>query len=62
MKWNYSPAYYERSLTTLETALDKVSAYRSWRALDPGKEAEVDTRYAAMPVLIKKEIRDHQPQ
>jgi phenylacetate-coenzyme A ligase PaaK-like adenylate-forming protein len=62
MKWNYSPAYYERSLSTLETALDKVSAYRSWRALDQGKEAEVDARYAVMPVLTKKEIREHQPQ
>jgi phenylacetate-CoA ligase len=62
MKWNYSPAYYDRSLITLETALNQIPAYRSWRAFDPGPDYPVDVRYAAMPALTKKDIREHMPQ
>jgi phenylacetate-CoA ligase len=62
MKWNYSDVYYQRSKATLETALDKVSAFRSWRAFDPGVGAPIDIRYAEMPALTKKDIREHQPQ
>jgi phenylacetate-CoA ligase len=59
MEWNYSPLYHERSKVTLETALDKVPAYRSWRAFDPGDSDSIDSRYQAMPVLTKKDIRKH---
>lgn len=62
MNWNYSPAYYERSKMTLDTALDKVPAYRSWQVFDPGGGASIDSRYRAMPVLAKKDIRKHKPQ
>jgi phenylacetate-coenzyme A ligase PaaK-like adenylate-forming protein len=62
MNWNYSPAYYDRSLTTLETALEQIPAYRSWRAFDPGPDRAIDVRYAAMPALTKKDIREHLPQ
>ncbi|MDO9333855.1 MAG: hypothetical protein Q7T57_04965 [Dehalococcoidales bacterium] len=62
MKWNYSPAYHDRSLVILETALGQVPAYRSWRAFDPGSDYPVDVRYAAMPALTKKDIREHLPQ
>jgi phenylacetate-CoA ligase len=62
MKWNYTPAYYDRSLATLETALEQITAYRSWRAFDPGPDRVIDVRYTAMPVLTKKDIREHLPQ
>jgi len=60
-KWNFPPAYYDVSRKTLETALSKVDLYKSWRALDPGKEADIDSRYAAMPALTKKDIRENFP-
>jgi phenylacetate-CoA ligase len=62
MKWNYSPAYYERSKVTLEKALDKIPAYRSWRAFDPGTAASIDSRYQAMPALTKNDIRKYKPR
>jgi phenylacetate-CoA ligase len=62
MKWNYTSAYYDRSLVTLETALNQIPAYRSWRAFDPGSDYPIDVRYAAMPALTKKNIREHLPQ
>jgi phenylacetate-coenzyme A ligase PaaK-like adenylate-forming protein len=58
----YSADYYRRSLSRLETALAEVAAYRGWRALDPGPGCPVDTRYAAMPALTKKDIRGNFPQ
>ena len=60
--WKFPPDYYRRSLDVLETALSEVAAYRSWRAFDPGPEYPVDRRYAAMPALTKKDIRQHFPQ
>jgi phenylacetate-coenzyme A ligase PaaK-like adenylate-forming protein len=60
--WKFSADYYSRSLDVLETALSEVAAYRSWRAFDPGPEYSVDRRYAAMPALTKKSIRQHFPQ
>jgi len=61
-RWKYPPDYYRRSLDILETALGQVTAYRSWRAFDPGQEYPVDQRYAAMPALTKKDISQHFPQ
>jgi len=60
--WKFSSDYYNRSLDVLETALSEVAAYQSWRAFDPGPEYSVDRRYAAMPALTKKDIREHFPQ
>ena len=60
--WKFSSDYYNRSLDILETALSEVGAYQSWRAFDPGPEYSVDRRYAAMPALTKKDIREHFPQ
>jgi len=54
--------YYNRSLEILETALNHVPAYESWKSHDPGKEYHVDFRYFAMPVLTKEDIRKHSPQ
>ncbi len=61
-RWKYPSDYYRHSLDILETALGQVTAYRSWRAFDPGREYPVDQRYAAMPALTKKDISQHLPQ
>ena len=57
----FSPEYYERSRNILEKALKELSAYKSWQAFDPGSRYPIDTRYAAMPALTKKDIREHFP-
>ena len=59
--WEFSPHYYQLSLDALETALNKIPAYQSWRLFDPGAGYPVDTRYRAMPPLTKKDIREHFP-
>jgi phenylacetate-coenzyme A ligase PaaK-like adenylate-forming protein len=58
----FPPEYYRNSLEVLETALGHLGAYRSWRGSDPGPACDVDERYAALPVLTKKGIREHFPQ
>ncbi|MFH1640029.1 MAG: hypothetical protein ABIB93_06980 [Chloroflexota bacterium] len=59
--WKYPADYSRRSLDILETALGQLTAYKSWRAFDPGKEYPVDARFVAMPELTKKDIRAHFP-
>jgi len=58
----FSPEYYRKSLDVLETSLNQLHAYRSWRAFDPGAGQSIDRRYAAMPALTKNDIREHFPQ
>jgi hypothetical protein len=60
-KWSFPPDYVRRSQEMLETALNKVGAYKAWRDFDPGPTAPIDERYAAMPALTKKDIREHFP-
>jgi len=60
--WQFPPEYEQRSLELLEKALNSIPGYRSWRAFDPGPAYPVDRRYAAMPALKKKDIREHTPQ
>lgn len=60
-KWSFSAEYSRRSLDVLETVLSQVAAYRRWQTFDPGREYSVDARYGAMPVLTKKDIREHFP-
>lgn len=57
----FSQEYYDRSLSSLETALGKVPAYQPWRAFDPGPEYLVDLRYASLPAFTKKDIRNNFP-
>ncbi|MBN2239384.1 MAG: hypothetical protein JW712_06400 [Dehalococcoidales bacterium] len=57
----YGPEYYLKSRDILDTALDYIPAYRSWRVLDPGKDRPIDERYTAMPYLHKSRIRDYFP-
>jgi phenylacetate-coenzyme A ligase PaaK-like adenylate-forming protein len=51
--------YYRRCSEALNTALDRVAMYQSWRRFDPGRDHNVDERFAAMPVLGKRDIREH---
>lgn len=59
--YRFSTEYHERSRRVLETALKGLSAYRAWRGSDPGPRHAIDARYAALPALTKKDIRDHFP-
>jgi phenylacetate-coenzyme A ligase PaaK-like adenylate-forming protein len=55
----FSAEYYHHSQHVLETALDQIDAYKPWRSYDPGREYPVDMRYAAMPALTKRAIREN---
>jgi phenylacetate-CoA ligase len=46
---------------SLEYALTHIPGYAAWRAFDPGPSASLDHRYASLPVLTKRELRDHFP-
>ncbi|MCM8814359.1 MAG: hypothetical protein NC924_10600 [Candidatus Omnitrophica bacterium] len=54
--------YNHRSRLALQTALESVPAYRHWQTRDPGPSHGIDTRYAAMPALEKKDLRVHTPR
>lgn len=58
----FTKEYLEKSRAILDYAINNLGAYRSWRAFDLDHEHNIDERYAAMPVLTKKEIREHFPQ
>ncbi|HOV65014.1 MAG TPA: hypothetical protein PLG43_14170, partial [Spirochaetia bacterium] len=57
----FSSEYLIQSRETLETALYRTRAYAAWRELDPGPEADIEARYAALPWLTKQDIRNHFP-
>ncbi len=59
--WTYSKKYLDTSRKILETALAKAGIYHDWKALDPGRDTPLDRRFAALPALTKKDIRDHFP-
>ena len=61
-QWKFSPEYLALSVKTLDTALNQVSVYKSWKSLDPGPGYPVDTRFAALPALTKQAIRANFPQ
>ncbi|OGO32572.1 MAG: hypothetical protein A2Z29_04195 [Chloroflexi bacterium RBG_16_56_11] len=58
---HFPPDFSKKSLDTLEYALDHLGAYHSWQARDPGAGSDVDQRYASLPVLTKRDIREHFP-
>ena len=60
--WKFSSEYYDRSQKILDTALSSVDLYQNWRSLDPGPGSNIDSRFAALPALTKKDIREHFPQ
>lgn len=47
---------------TLERALALAPFYQHWRPLDPGPGATADARFAALPVLTKRDLRAHMPR
>ena len=60
-RYSYPASFHQKSLETLETALNTAPAYRSWKSLDLGQNAPLDQRYDAMPELTKEIIRNHFP-
>ncbi len=56
----FSDEYYRRSEETLNHALGHVRVYKEWQAFDK-RNATVDERYRALPVLTKQEIRESFP-
>ncbi len=50
-----------KSRETLRIGLHQTAMYSSWRALDPGPAADVDRRYAGLPILTKADIRESFP-
>ena len=58
---HYPADYQLKSLKALETALGRVGLYASWRALDPGPRHSIDDRFAVLPALNKKDLREHFP-
>jgi len=59
--WKYGPEYYDISKRTLDIGLEKVAAYRTWKHLDPGPNYDIESRFAALPALTKKDIRENFP-
>jgi phenylacetate-coenzyme A ligase PaaK-like adenylate-forming protein len=59
---SFPPEYFRESELVLETALNRLAAYKSWCACDPGPHYSIDKRYAAMPSLTKTDIRRHFPR
>jgi phenylacetate-coenzyme A ligase PaaK-like adenylate-forming protein len=53
--------YQNRCLEALHAALDCTPMYEAWRPFDPGENASIDARYAALPILTKADIRTHFP-
>jgi phenylacetate-coenzyme A ligase PaaK-like adenylate-forming protein len=50
-----------RSSLILDRALSQIDVYKSWQPLDPGPEFHIDCRFAAMPALTKKDLREYFP-
>lgn len=61
-RYYFSPEYRQSSQEALETALGTAPFYRSWQKFDPGPGAGLDARYAALPALTKKDMRESFPQ
>jgi len=59
--WSYSNHHLELARRTLERNLQEVPFYRAWRQYDPGPDFAIERRYAALPALTKKDIREHFP-
>ncbi len=59
--FNYSGEYRAKSESVLNDALENVPFYKSWKQYDPGRFCDVDERYAALPELTKKDMRENFP-
>jgi phenylacetate-CoA ligase len=58
----FSDEYIKKSTDILEYAIKNLGAYKSWQAFDPGPGHSIDERFAAIPVITKKEIRENFPR
>jgi len=58
----YAPDYPQRCARALDEALQAVKAYTGWRALDPGRSHDAFFRLAALPELVKADLRTHGPE
>ncbi len=58
----YPGEYQAACAAELDAALDRVPFYGAWRSFDPGRGAPVDRRYAALPVVTKRDLRAHMPK
>ncbi len=58
----YDSGYAERCLRALDEALGSTKAYEAWRAFDPGPSRDVFSRLAALPALMKADLRAHGPK
>jgi hypothetical protein len=52
-----SNSYRENCREALDAALRTTPAYEAWNQLDPGRHADIFSRYASMPMLTKQELR-----
>jgi phenylacetate-coenzyme A ligase PaaK-like adenylate-forming protein len=57
----YPAGYEDRCHDELASAIEGVPAYASWRPIDPGPAAGLPARYAALPVITKRELREFFP-
>ena len=46
----------------LDRALAQTPFYRRWQAFDPGAAVPIAARYAALPILTKRDLRAHMPE
>ncbi len=60
-RFTFPEQYFSESAALIETALGSLGAYAAWKPFDPGPLHSIDARYNALPVLTKKEIREHFP-
>jgi phenylacetate-coenzyme A ligase PaaK-like adenylate-forming protein len=54
-------SYVDRCRLAREAALQRTAMYADWRSQDPGPAADIDSRYRALPLLTKDDIRAHFP-
>ncbi|HSW57194.1 MAG TPA: hypothetical protein VLH15_02205 [Dehalococcoidales bacterium] len=59
--WSYNDYHRQLARQTLEKALNHVPFYQERKKYDPGESWPVEKRYAALPVLTKKDIRENFP-
>ena len=58
----YPDDYQAACGAELDVALDRASFYGAWRPFDPGRDLPVDRRYAALPLVTKRDLRAHMPK
>ncbi len=57
-----SGAGHALGLAALESALADVPFYQNWRDRDPGPRSPIARRYAALPILTKRDMRVQMPK